>query len=995
MVGLVLFPAAQARAVGWCGGVQDSCQCGADNPYPCCDNGNGKSSNCTWGAWHHGCCDWGAGLPPPWQHAKYWAGNYAPHPDYDVWGSPVAGSIGCKASGSYGHVAWVTGVNGGSVSVHEQSCCEGSGCWPGCSWCINGFVNGSYNSGYFDGGYIIKIGTVNKCGDGGCNNGENCSSCPQDCGACEWCGDGKCNNGENCSSCSQDCGACEWCGDGKCNNNENCSTCAGDCGSCCPNGACDYGENCSTCSQDCGGCCPNGACDFGEDCASCPQDCGICNDPPIGELQVVTCGLIAGWARDTDVASPIGVRILANGVLLHEMVANEANDTVPGFGFSFKVPADIKDGAEQAIEVIGEDDKDLADMAISGSGKKLLCRNGSQQAGIWTVGYFDAAGVDIEPAAGDPGFGGGMRLWHAGGLPYANSGVVTAFTNLGATPFEKVTLQQCGGFANPLYAAAAAIEGQTLGALGAEVLQCDPVEFVMPGQKIELTLAATSMVPDPDGRELVLKDLAAFSRGWKMTYSHDASGLLWGNQRVDQVSFASRSGATTCVGRADASRQFSKTFHGMQVSLAGSSASGPVPSVRVGDKTVSLADCPENGPCKLMDLEGDTLAVGLDCGAGSTIDGTWWKAADNMRVFGHFDMNAPPWTVTGQTTWGLSAVVPDTGIPGLAIRLTTEANDFFPYGKLAATAPFALPEFDRVMGMLSYSLPNDCYLGGIHVGGKPAKALLPGKGEGQIDIAKTGSQLDIMLTLAEECPATEDLAFVELTNASLRRSGWWSTPTPAFAGIRDLRGEGCSVGFENQKWWGNSGNAAYGRLLVHRFFADTYTGVRYSVKHDFQSEFFKLSMLVGGDATREHSLLAPADTSEEVTGLSFTELGFLFAVEMPGVYPEQWEASLSGIEVQAADGSWVSACTAAEGEPKLAGVSSTPVPLEDVVSTPDGGMMVEGGGDACGGGGSSGSCSAAGAGPGGGAAGAAALVMALLILAACGTRSRAPGTTNR
>jgi PGF-pre-PGF domain-containing protein len=51
------------------------------------------------------------------------------------------------------------------------------------------------------------------CGDGRCEGGETCSSCPQDCGRCPsgrkaYCGDGRCEGGETCSSCPQDCGVC-------------------------------------------------------------------------------------------------------------------------------------------------------------------------------------------------------------------------------------------------------------------------------------------------------------------------------------------------------------------------------------------------------------------------------------------------------------------------------------------------------------------------------------------------------------------------------------------------------------------------------------------------------------------------------------------------------------------------------------------------------------------------------------------------------------------
>lgn len=52
------------------------------------------------------------------------------------------------------------------------------------------------------------------CGDEICNNGEDCSSCPGDCGVCLYCGDGICNNGETCSSCPGDCGTCGGSGGG-------------------------------------------------------------------------------------------------------------------------------------------------------------------------------------------------------------------------------------------------------------------------------------------------------------------------------------------------------------------------------------------------------------------------------------------------------------------------------------------------------------------------------------------------------------------------------------------------------------------------------------------------------------------------------------------------------------------------------------------------------------------------------------------------------------
>ena len=74
------------------------------------------------------------------------------------------------------------------------------------------------------------------CGNGTCEAGESCSSCPGDCGACPpVCGNGTCEAGESCSSCLGDCGACPpVCGNGSCETGETCSNCTADCGACPP-----------------------------------------------------------------------------------------------------------------------------------------------------------------------------------------------------------------------------------------------------------------------------------------------------------------------------------------------------------------------------------------------------------------------------------------------------------------------------------------------------------------------------------------------------------------------------------------------------------------------------------------------------------------------------------------------------------------------------------------------------------------------------------------
>lgn len=125
-----------------CGGYNDTCNCGMNNPYPCCDN----NSNCTWWAWHKACCVWVIGLPSPWRHAKYWATDLSGH-GYLVSSTPAVNTIACRDIGTYGHVAWVEEVSGNRIKVSEMNCCEG---------CHAGMRYQWYDASYFTGGFIYK-----------------------------------------------------------------------------------------------------------------------------------------------------------------------------------------------------------------------------------------------------------------------------------------------------------------------------------------------------------------------------------------------------------------------------------------------------------------------------------------------------------------------------------------------------------------------------------------------------------------------------------------------------------------------------------------------------------------------------------------------------------------------------------------------------------------------------------------------------------------------
>jgi hypothetical protein len=196
------------------------------------------------------------------------------------------------------------------------------------------------------------------CGDGQCDVDETCSSCPQDCGNCNYTGDCCQPNGTpGCDDgaivgcvCGQDsfccengwdetcvgeveqfgCGVCDTqptCGDGACGDGEDCLLCPGDCGACTgdcceDNGSpgcldptitqcvcqqdsfCCQSEWDSICAQEvvdfgCGQCgdaagCGDGECAVDESCDICAEDCGYC--PGTGDCCAAHEGLGCGDA---------------------------------------------------------------------------------------------------------------------------------------------------------------------------------------------------------------------------------------------------------------------------------------------------------------------------------------------------------------------------------------------------------------------------------------------------------------------------------------------------------------------------------------------------------------------------------------------------------------------------------------------------------------------------------------------------------------------------
>ena len=170
-----------AAAVSSCGGEVHQAECGGGNIYPCCDNGG----NCTWWAWESVCRSWHVALVN-WGNANTWAGHADVDPNYDVLSYPVVGSIATRDLGTYGHVAWVVGVNGNTVTVTEENCC---------GTCAPGMRQWSYQASYFNSGYVVRHGVTCQC-QPGATESQACGDCGSRARTCEpscnWGGWGGC-----------------------------------------------------------------------------------------------------------------------------------------------------------------------------------------------------------------------------------------------------------------------------------------------------------------------------------------------------------------------------------------------------------------------------------------------------------------------------------------------------------------------------------------------------------------------------------------------------------------------------------------------------------------------------------------------------------------------------------------------------------------------------------------------------------------------------------
>ncbi|MGK0361790.1 MAG: hypothetical protein ACI9U2_004108 [Bradymonadia bacterium] len=256
-----------------CNGDETCSTCAVDCGNCCGDGVCGADETCVSCAADCGCTD-----PEVCDADRAQCAGCAPQCD-----GRACGDDGCGGScGACGDAACVDGL----CAVECMPTCDGrlcgtDGCGGNCGVCND-------NQACDAAGQCVA--PPEACGDAQCGDGEDCSTCAQDCGDC--CGDGRCAAVENCTACAADC-ACpdgERCADDRracvavcvpqCNG-RNCGDdgCGGDCGQCDDAQACDAGVCVDICQPDCtdracggDGCMGRcGECDAGAAC-----DEGVC-----------------------------------------------------------------------------------------------------------------------------------------------------------------------------------------------------------------------------------------------------------------------------------------------------------------------------------------------------------------------------------------------------------------------------------------------------------------------------------------------------------------------------------------------------------------------------------------------------------------------------------------------------------------------------------------------------------------------------------------------
>jgi MYXO-CTERM domain-containing protein len=138
------------------------------------------------------------------------------------------------------------------------------------------------------------------------------------------------------------------------------------------------------------------------------------NTPPKGYLDVADCTAIAGWAQDPDVkTTSISVRIFVDsvpgqtGAVYYTVKADQNRADLAAaigstnHGYSFPIPAKLRDGKTHTIHVYGLDSAGGQNPELTGSPKKITCAAPTTRADGGPDPLPDDAGAPDGEVAGD------------------------------------------------------------------------------------------------------------------------------------------------------------------------------------------------------------------------------------------------------------------------------------------------------------------------------------------------------------------------------------------------------------------------------------------------------------------------------------------------------------------------------------------------------------------------------------------------------------------
>lgn len=901
LLGLGLALAAgPAMAIGQCGNQEDTCKCGKNNPYPCCDNG----SNCTWWAWHEACCNWGIALPG-WGNANTWHSYAKQNANFSVLSQPEVGSIATSTKGQYGHVAWVTSVGNGTVTVREMNCC---------GTCSYGMITRTHPTSYFNSGFIVPKQKGPVCGQAGCEGGENCSNCPQDCGSC--CGNGKCDNGEHCASCSKDCGAC------------------------CGNGACDHGETCGTCSKDC-------AC------------------PPKGALELAACGATRGWASDdNDGGKALTVRLRADGKEFDKVSAALEHPSHGKHAFTAATPAALLDDVHHEVSAVAEDSDGKGDATV---GKlPLRCRQGARADGPWRTLASPISGVDAQVRGAGSAVDGvaasvsrlcGLDHRRDGADPYALSGQLESCLRPGTQPFDGALVDLVGGTADlPL-----SVELRVDDALSRVVGAKEPGQTVMidrSGHQLCVQSKVKSEVQGAPSVEIAVRSVRFHTAGWWHGVEAKGHGLRLQLRSAEGANLVAEppEGLPGVVGASGAVRLWRVLEEPFDL------VRGKVEGVDVRAEAALLPHAEaDEGPALTGHFElsrltpRSTLCLRLGRppgpdGGGALVagpllaiqelrlarHGEWQVGAFDVKAIASFGLRAL--TVAAATANGLEGLgsgidkasagggVPGSPsaaqqLPAFGRSLVLVASDpgWWTTGTLRAALHDGDGRYERArlslriagatggLGLRAVGLLHDEVDATGGSGQQTVQAVpLPTLGQHTVELALAGDRLGIELSWLEgqwQAP----LASVRLEGVALRRAGWWSLPSADASGLFDARGEGGSVKLVAQQ----GPAAVVGARMVLRELQAPHRALRFRLRQHLPVAALRLAILLDGvpaavleepgPSERQVLVLPAASGGNPVL---FKDIGILLQRKSAPMPSGEFFAEASQIEVQGQDGKW-------------------------------------------------------------------------------------------